>query len=91
MDRVWAVIRTDQKIMNSCVLHCKAQFWKHQEALSHIMEALCLAFEISHPVWLSKHTREMDRFGHTHFYEADFIESIGFDTLELEYICEKNK
>ncbi|MFZ5974387.1 MAG: hypothetical protein ACOYU3_03120 [Bacillota bacterium] len=91
MDRVWAVIRTDQKITNSCDLHCAAQFWRHKETLSAILETLCQRLEISHPVWLSKHTREMDRFGRTDFREEDFMESIFFDALELEFISEKTK
>ena len=89
MDRIWAIIRTDHKIVNSCDQRCANQFWKQSETLSAVLESLCANLEISHPVWLGKHSREMDRFGRTVFFADDFIESIFFDALELEYIADE--
>lgn len=89
MDRVWGTIRKDHKITASFDMECPPFFWKREDTLVAVLEVLCLRLEAPHPVWLNKHTREMDRFGFTRFFSDDFIESIYFDALELEYISEK--
>ena len=91
MERVWAVTRSDQKITGSCTTDCSALFWKQPGDLSAVMDVLCRSLDIAHPVWLGKHSRDMDAFGRTVFFGDDFVEPIVFDTLELEYIAEKRE
>ncbi len=55
----------------------------------HPQEALQLALEkldLSRPLWLEKHQREWDEFGQTRFLPDDFMESVNFERLEIEYI-----
>lgn len=89
MERVWAVTKTDQKITDSCDAECARRFWERAGDLSAVLDGLCRSLDIAHPVWLGKHSREMEAFGRTVFFGDDFIEPIAFDTFELEYIAEK--
>ncbi len=53
-----------------------------QEAL----EAACRKLDISRPLWLDKHTRDWEAFGQTRFLPDDFLESVDFERLEIEFI-----
>ena len=46
----------------------------------------CHQLDISRPVWLDKNTREWEEFGQTRFLPDAFLEEVGFDRLEIEYI-----
>ena len=50
------------------------------------LEAACRQLDISRPIWLDKHTREWDEFGQTRFLPDDFLESVDFQRLEIEFI-----
>lgn len=50
------------------------------------LERACHALDISRPIWLDKHTREWEEFGQTRFLPDDFMESVDFQRLEIEYI-----
>ncbi len=50
------------------------------ECLSQIYKEL----DISEPVWLKKHARELSRFRRTKFRPDDFMDYVNFDFLEIE-------
>lgn len=53
------------------------------------MEALaegCRQMDLSQPLWLTKHQRDWDDFGMTRFIPQEFMESVDFDRLEIEFI-----
>ena len=50
------------------------------------LEAACRQLDISRPIWLDKHTREWEEFGQTRFLPDDFLESVDFQRLEIEFI-----
>lgn len=50
------------------------------------LEEACRKLDIARPIWLDKHTREWDEFGQTRFLPDDFLESVDFQRLEIEYI-----
>lgn len=47
---------------------------------------ICRLFDLSVPVWLEKHNREFEEYGHVTFYPGDFIDDIDFDKLEIELV-----
>ena len=51
------------------------------------LEAACRQLDISRPIWLDKHTREWDEFGQSRFLPDDFLESVDFQRLEIEFIA----
>ena len=46
----------------------------------------CRKLDISRPIWLDKHQREWDEFGLTRFLPDDFLESVDFQRMEIEFI-----
>ena len=50
------------------------------------LEEACRKLDISRPIWLDKHTREWEEFGQTRFLPDDFMESVDFQRLEIEFI-----
>ena len=55
------------------------------EALNECLESIYKQLDISEPVWVSKHARELSRFSRTKFLPADFVEPVSFDRLEIEF------
>ena len=51
-----------------------------------LLEEACRKLDIARPIWLDKHSREWDEFGQTRFLPDDFLESVDFQRLEIEYI-----
>ena len=41
--------------------------------------------DIAEPVWVKKHAVELSRYHRVKFLPADFIESVDFDWLEIEF------
>jgi len=52
---------------------------------------VCEHFDLTKPIMVKKHYNEIERFNRTIFYADDFIESVNFDTLEVEIIVIKKK
>ncbi len=50
------------------------------------LEEACHKLDISRPIWLDKHTREWEEFGQTRFLPDDFLESVDFQRMEIEFI-----
>ena len=50
------------------------------------LEESCRKLDISRPIWLDKHEREWEEFGQTRFLPDDFLESVDFQRMEIEFI-----
>jgi len=46
----------------------------------------CHKLDISRPLWLDKNQREWEEFGQTRFFPDDFVDTVDFDRLEIEFI-----
>lgn len=46
----------------------------------------CREFDISKPIWLSKHEREWNTYGRTSFAADHFMDKLPFDKLEIERV-----
>lgn len=55
------------------------------------LSAVCDAFDLSKPIICAKHHAEIKSFSRTVFFPDDFVESVDFDTLEIEVIGKKKK
>lgn len=56
-----------------------------------ILTELCKPLDLSRPVLITKHIRELLQFRRTVFYPTDFMESVDFDRFEIEIFPEKKK
>lgn len=52
------------------------------------LEALCLHFDLSAPIWLESNITEFRRRSRTRFRQDSFIEEVSFDYLEIQIIEE---
>lgn len=50
------------------------------------LEEACHQLDIAKPLWLDKNQREWEQFGQTRFLPDAFMERVGFERLEIEYI-----
>ena len=56
------------------------------EGVEEALEAALYRMDLPKPLWLQKHQREWDEFGLTRFLPDDFLESVDFQRLEIEFI-----
>ena len=56
--------------------------------LAEALRFVCAKMDLSVPVVLDKHLDQLQQFNRTVFSDADFIETVCFDKLELERFSE---
>ena len=79
--KIWAVTKKNNKIQ-------KDKIFEAQSGLDTLIFMACEDFDMGKPLMLKKNRHELEEFRRTVFYAADFIESIAFDTFEVEIIDE---
>jgi len=52
------------------------------------IDDICRAFDLSKPIWLDSNIADFKRYDKTRFRQDNFIETIGFDYLEIQVIEE---
>ena len=77
---LWVRVIKGHRIIGQETEPC--QHGQVQQALEAAMDRL----DLPKPLWLQKHQREWDEFGQTRFIHEHFLESVGFDRLEIEFI-----
>ena len=77
---LWARVIKSHKIICQDTEPCD------HDGAQEALEAICYRLDLPKPLWLDKHQREWDEFGQTRFVAEHFVESIGFDRLEIEFI-----
>lgn len=84
--RIWVTLHKGHKI----VARADASSRKADPALALMdcLEQVYKYLDLAEPVWVSKHARELSQFGRTKFLPSDFLESVKFDWMEVEYITE---
>jgi hypothetical protein len=79
--RYWGKLKTEDRIIRDLV---------HEDSdFTAALVALCGGFDISRPIVCEKHIKELRMFRRTIFYPDDFVEGVGFDTLEIEIFDNK--
>lgn len=81
--RYWGKIKIEDRIQKDITL-------EESDFLS-ALAAVCDAFDLSKPIVCAKHHMEVKAFSRTVFIPDDFVESVEFDTLEIELIGKKKK
>jgi len=54
------------------------------DRLETCLLGLCKEADIPAPMWLSKNSTELSRFGKTDFHSDQFPEKVGFDRFEIK-------
>jgi hypothetical protein len=81
--KYWAKIKIEDRMLKDVIVE--------GEELRSAVAAVCDAFDLSKPIMLDKHLNETRDFNRTVFYPDDFIDSVSFDSLEIEKISTKKK
>lgn len=89
--RIWAKTIQSQKITSEVVREFALARPSDISGWMPVLHELCQALDLSRPVVLEKHVRELERFSHTAFRPSDFMEPVGFDRFEMEIFPEKKK
>ncbi|MDO4835593.1 MAG: hypothetical protein Q4B07_03950 [Clostridia bacterium] len=89
--RIWAKTIQHQKIQSEVVREFSLARPSDLEGWMPVLHELCQALDLSRPVVLEKHVRELDQFSHTVFRSSDFMEPIRFDRFEIEIFPEKKE
>jgi hypothetical protein len=87
--KIWGIIRSEQSIEKDVVLEFENQNRDEIRDWERIIGETARALDLSRPVILKKHIRELQNFSRTVFKQADFMENIFFDKFEIEIFPEK--
>jgi len=85
--KVWTSLHKNHKIIQNATAQSA-----HPDASTAFLECLeqiYKALDVAEPVWVSKHERDVSRFGRVVFKPADFLEPVSFDSMEIQIIDEK--
>ena len=85
MARLWIRVVKDHKIAMQETAPCA---WGEEK---DVLIDLCKRLDLPCPMWLSKHESEYERFRRTAFKDEHFVESVDFDSLEIEFLDDTDK
>ncbi len=81
--RFWGKIKIEDRITTDVTLEDKD--------FLNALSAICDRLDLSKPIICAKHHAEIKSFRRTVFYADDFVETVDFDTLEIEIIGKSKK
>lgn len=82
--KIWAKVRKDNKTIAEYVVEIDKKSAYEVENWAEPIGELCHELNLSRPVILKKHIKDLESFSHTAFRPGDFMEKIDFDRLEIE-------
>lgn len=81
--RYWGKIKIEDRIKTDVALE--------EKDFPSAVSAVCDRLDLSKPIVCAKHHAEIRSFKRTVFYADDFVESVDFDTFEVEVIGKDKK
>lgn len=82
--KLWGKTRLDNRTVRSETTVVRAKSAHEVGDWSEPFAELCHKMNLSRPVILKKHVRELTEFSHTVFLPQDFLEPVDFDRFEVE-------
>ena len=87
MFKLWGKIWKGRHLIQEAVYKEDSEDTRTHKVLRGL-ENLCYELDLQVPVWLDSNISEFQRRAKTSFRQDNFIEKIGFDSLEIEIIDE---
>lgn len=87
MFRLWAKELKDNHLVRDITI-CDDSEDTRTHKVFHAIDAICLEFDLSKPIWLEKTISDFQRHSKARFYQDHFIDTIDFDYLEIQVIEE---
>ena len=85
--RIWFKIYTDSRLVQDVTIELE-EYDTRTHKIFGALEDACNQFDLAKPIWLDKNVREFQKDGKTKFRQANFIEEIAFDFLEMHILEE---
>ncbi|MBR3504382.1 MAG: hypothetical protein IKO07_09085 [Clostridia bacterium] len=85
MTRLWIRLIRHHRIARQLTVDCA---WGSQD---EALREACRALDAPAPIWLGKNENEFDRFRRTAFTADNFVESVAFDRMEVEFLDDEDK
>ena len=89
MFRLWGKEFKDNRLVKDIVVCDDTPDKSRTTRIFDAVTEICLAFDLSEPIWLKSNIKEFQRRDKTRFSSDNFVESIDFDYLEIHIIEEK--
>lgn len=89
--RIWVKCIHNNRILADAVHEFTPVRHPDSEVWHSVLADVCRTMDISRPVILSKHLREIEQFGRTAFLQGDFMEGIDFDKMTMEILKDEKK
>ena len=89
--KIWAKTLKKHRIESQVVQEFSSARPSSAEEWMPVLAALCKPLDVAVPVLLPKHVSELRQFSRTVFRPQDFMESVVFDSFEIEIFPEKKK
>ena len=87
MFRLWAKEWKDNRLLRDMTVEDSGDDTRTHK-IFRALDQVCLAFDLSKPIWLDATIAEFKRHDKARFYQDNFIDSIDFDYLEIQVIEE---
>lgn len=87
MFRLWAKEWKDNHMLRDMVVEDPGDDTRTHK-IFRALDQVCLAFDLSKPIWLDKTVTEFKRHSKARFSADNFIDGIDFDYLEIQIIEE---
>ena len=85
--RIWFKIWKDNRLLRDTTIEDFTQDTRTHK-IFNALDACCLEFDLSRPLWLDTTVRDFKRHAKAHFTKDSFVEEIDFDSLEIHIIEE---
>ncbi len=89
--KIWAKVIQHHKIQQDAVQEFTSARPSDADGWMPVITELCKPLDVAVPVLLPKHVNELRQFSRTVFKPQDFMESVSFDSFEIEIFPEKKK
>ena len=87
MFRLWAKVFKDNRMLKDMTV-CDASEDTRTHKIFNAITKVCGEFDLSEPIWLEANIAQFKKMGKVRFRSENFIDSIGFDYLEIHIIEE---
>jgi hypothetical protein len=88
MFRLWGKEFKENRLVRDITITDTDTVKNRTKKVFDAIEEICLAFDLSKPIWLEKNIAEFQRVDKTRFTSDNFIDAIDFDYLEIQVIEE---
>ena len=88
MYRIWGILRKNNKILRDTVAVSEGADCSDETKLQECIQEICYEFDLQRPMWLPKNEKEFMKYKRAVLNQDNFIETISFDTLEVELLEE---